>query len=180
MASSLREGGTMMRFEVLNPGSTSGEKVTFEAFALTLSDNVGAQWDSTPDAGRADSRVRYSRFSRSISVGFKLVALQRNGENSIRDNIEKLNILAKAAYPHYGDGIGFTGRFLKFTIGKLWVAEYGYLMNGINVSYPDDSPWEVDATGGTRPYILDVSISIGWLGNKRPDASKTPLLYDKF
>lgn len=180
MASSLREGGTMMRFEVLNPGSTSGDKVTFEAFGLTLGDNVAAQWDSSADAGRADHRVRYSNFKRSISLGFKLVALQRNGENSIQDNIERLNILSKAAYPHYIDGVGFTGRFLKFTIGKLWVSEYGYLSSGIQVTYPSESTWDVDATGGTRPMVLEISMTISWLGNKQPNAAKTPLMYDKF
>ena len=180
MASSLREGGTMMLFEVLNPGDTSGDKVTFEAFGLTLGDNVSAQWDSSPDAGRADHRVRYTNFRRSISLSFKLIALQRNGDNSVRDNVERLNILSKAAYPHYVGGIGYTGRFLKFTIGKLWVSEYGYLSSGIQVTYPSESPWEVDPTGGTRPYLLEVSMTISWLGNKRPDANETPLLYDKF
>lgn len=170
----------MMRFEVLNPGSTSGDKVTFEAFGLTLGDNVAAQWDSSADAGRADHRVRYTNFRRSISLGFKLIALQRNGDNSVQDNIERLNILSRAAYPHYKEGEGFSGRFLKFTIGKLWVAEYGYLSGGIQVTYPSESPWAVDATGGTRPYLLEVSFTISWLGNKRPDAAVTPLLYDKF
>ena len=91
-----------------------------------------------------------------------------------------MNIIGKAAMPHYVGGIGFTGRFVKFTIGKLFVAEYGYLNRGISLTHSFDAPWHVDATGGVRPYITKVDFSLTMIGNKRPDANKTPLLYDKF
>lgn len=172
--SALRRGGTIFAFEVLNPGSTSGEKVSFPAYIDSISDSFSPSWGQYNDMGRADPKVMYQSFGRSISVNFKVVALQREGDESTFNIFaNKLNILAKAVHPHYVGGKGFVGRFIKFSIAKLYSNEYGYI-SALNVDISNDTPWDTTIEGsGERPIVATVAMSIYWIGNKRPDAGKS-------
>jgi len=177
--STLRQGGTLFSFKILNPGGLNGESVSFPAFITSISDSFSPSWGSYNDMGRADPKVMYTQFSRNITIAFKLVALEREGEHSAFNlYANKLNILAKAVHPHYVGGKGFVGRFIKFSIASLYSNEYGYV-SSLNFNINSDTPWDTDKEGrGERPIVTEVDMSIYWIGDKRPDAGKS-LSYSK-
>lgn len=174
--STLRQGGTLFYFEILEPGQTfakSENKIAFPAFIDSIDDSFGPSWGTYNDMGRADPKVMLESFSRQININFKLVALKSdNGdEYSAQTMFNKLDVLAKAVTPAYVNGKGFVGRFVKFTIAKLWIGEYGYI-SALNASIAGDNPWTTDQDGqGERPKIVSVTMTINWVGNKRPDSN---------
>lgn len=170
--STLRTGGTRFRFEILQPGQlTAGpDIVEFPAFISTFNDTFSPQWGEYNDMGRADPKVMYEQFSRQINFNFKVVAL-KTGE--ARENYLKFNTLAKAAYPHYVPGKGFVGRFVRFTFAKLWENEY-VRVSSLDFSPADDTPWDVDDEGkGEWPVVVDVTMTLDWVGDMRPDAGRS-------
>lgn len=180
VTSALRVGGMPFSFEILEPGLLTGEIVSFPAYIDSISDNFSPEWGEYNDMGRADPKIMYRSFNRSLSINFKIVALQREGTDSPYDLIAiRLNTLAKAVHPHYVSGKGYVGRYIKFNIGKLYVNEFGAMVN-LGVSIDNSSPWQVNIEGkGERPVVMSVDMGIRWIGDKRPDAGKSISYYDK-
>ena len=59
---------------------------------------------------------------------------------------QKLNYLASACAPDYSQTSGYMrGNLITLTIGD-WFNEQVGIMTGINISVPDDSPWEIALT----------------------------------
>jgi hypothetical protein len=121
--------------------------------------------------GRADQKVMYESFGRSITIGFKLAALERTGPDSVESMINRLNVLSKAVTPAYVDGKGFVGRFVRFSIARLWSREYCFI-ESLNVAISNEVPWKTDRNGqGERPMVFDVDMTLTWVGDKRPDSN---------
>lgn len=170
----LRQGGTTFLIDVLGPGKTvvdkPEEKLSFPAFITSISDSFSPTWESYNDMGRADPKVMYSQFSRQLTISWKTVALKIEEARAI---YQKLDILARAVHPHYVAGKGFVGRFVKFSIAKLYINEYGYI-NSLNVSIDNSTPWDTDEEGsGEWPIVTNIDMGITWIGDKRPDAGKS-------
>ena len=123
--------------------------------------------------GRGDPKVMLESYQRSISLSFKIVALKRDdSENTPEIRYSELNELAKLTNPNYIPGKGFVGRFLRFTIAKLYIKEYGYVTN-MNVSIDNSTGWKTDREGkGEWPIVSQVDMTINWIGDKRPDGNK--------
>lgn len=173
--STIRQGGTLFYIEVLEPGTTTSlpeNRLTLPAFISSIQDSFSPSWGQYQDMGRADSKTMYEQFNRTISISFKVLAYKRdrNDENSVESVMNRLNTLTKAVTPAYPSGVGFVGRYIKFTLGKLLVNEYG-LVESYNFGITSEYPWQVDSDGqGERPIVADVDISIKFIGDKRPDS----------
>lgn len=172
--SALREGGCTFRFEILRPGELNPDietDITFPAFIESIEDSFSPTWGTFNDMGRGDPKVMLQSFSRGINITFKVVALEQPGTgNSPEELYRKLNQLTTAVTPHYVDDVGFVGRFVRFSIAKLWIKEYGYI-DSLNMSIDSSTPWRATREGrGEWPMVTTVQMGIKWIGEKRPDA----------
>ena len=82
-----------------------------------------------------------------------------------------MEALALCAYPDYSGTSGFVGRYVKIHIGNLYKNEPVYITS-ISFDWDNETPWELDE-GLQVPYYTTVTLSLGWIGNMRPDAQKT-------
>jgi hypothetical protein len=146
------------------PATTDGQ-INFRAYIISLSDNFTPNWDAQQDQGRADAKIRYQSFTRDISIAFKVVVHSAAERSKVW---EKLGNLAKISYPVYGDS-GFGGKYVRVTIGDLYKNTPMYITN-VSYSWDSETPWEIE-TGNQLPLYTDVDISLGWIGEKRPDYS---------
>ena len=121
-------------------------------------------WDARQDIGRADPKYMYQTFSRNISFSFDLVAEGGSFDaNYIKDTLNELDTMT---VPLYKEGKGFQGNYVKFTIGKLYVGQYG-IITAFNVTFDNSQiTWDLDAK---LPYFANVSMTIAWIGKRRPD-----------
>lgn len=137
--------------------------IIFRAYLTDLSDNFAPNWEGVQDQGRADAKVRYTGFERTIDCGFKVVVHSAGEAKIVWD---KLAELAKITYPVYA-GNGFHGVYVKVTIGDLYVNQPMYITS-LSYNWDVESPWEIDE-GKQLPFYTDVNMSLTWIGEKRPN-----------
>jgi|TARA_R110000782_G_scaffold78511_3_gene156566 hypothetical protein len=117
--------------------------IHFRAYIKGLTDNYQAEWSSVKYVGRGEEFYRYGGFSREVSFGWTVVAQSRE---ELIPMYQKLNYLASACAPDYSQTSGYMrGNLITLTIGD-WFNEQVGIMTGINISVPDDSPWEIALT----------------------------------
>lgn len=133
-------------------------------FKGEISHESSPQWDATQDIGRADPKYMYQAFSRTISFSFDVVA---EGDGLDSDYIkDTLNELDSMTVPYYKPGKGFQGHYIKFTIGRLYVGQYG-VITSFNAKFDNSQiSWDYDTY---LPFFANVSMSIAWIGKRRPD-----------
>ena len=107
-------------------------------------------------------------WERAIDVNFKVAA---TSAAELQHLYNKMEALAQCAYPDYEATHGFTGRYVKVHIGNLYKNEPMYITN-ISFSWDNETPWEL-SDGLQVPYYTLVNMSLGWIGNMRPDASRS-------
>lgn len=170
----LRQGGCYFRIEILRAGETSPDEITdltFPAFIDSINDSFSPTWGTYNDMGRGDPKVMYESFSRSIQISFKVVGLYRDQQPTPALMFQQLNQLSRAVTPNYVDGRGFVGRFIRFSLARLWLNEYGYL-ESLTVNIDNNTPWKTTRDGqGEYPIVAQVDMTIKWIGNMRPDSS---------
>ena len=76
----------------------SGQTVRFKAFLTNLSDSFKSDYNSTSVYGRNDPIMTFKGTSRSISLGWKVVA---GSVNEAINNLERINLLTQFLYPAY-------------------------------------------------------------------------------
>ena len=154
------------RIGILDNNANNGVKtyIHFRAFIDSFSDNYSAQWSEEKFMGRAENFYRYGGFGRSISMGWTLAA------QSLPELIpmyQKLNYLASTLAPDYSDFGYMQGNIAYLTMGGYCFEQPG-VITGLNLSYPQESPWEIDLSsaegagnGGKNtkelPHIITVS-----------------------
>ena len=144
------------------PDTLENNTIRFRAYIISLSDSFNPSWDEQQDQGRADPKIRYQSFSREISVSFKVVVHSKAELNKV---YTKLGNLAKLTYPVYSGGFG--GKYVRVTIGDLYKQAPMYVTN-VSYSWDSETPWEIES-GNQLPLYTDVDISLGWIGEKRPN-----------
>jgi len=141
-------------------------KLQFEAHITSLNDTSSPQWSEYYDMGRPDPKVMYESTSRNITVGFIVVAL--NKEEHENNHEVLLARLGRMTYPIFKSGLGYNGPHVLFQIGKL-IKGYGVITN-LSYDWQPDYPWVEN-----RPLYTDVNLTIRMLANtrgQRPDAGK--------
>lgn len=145
------------------PPGGAQRMVQFPAFINAISDNHNPSWSENMDIGRADPKMMYQSYNRTISVDFVTAALY-NGEHMYY--LDSLNALARHTLPTYKPGLGFNGIFTYMEIGNF-IKEYGVLTS-VDISINNDSPW-IDAV----PIYINCSISMKVVGAKKPSWENT-------
>lgn len=144
-------------------GGSSGGPIKFRAYIISLSDSFNPSWDEQQDQGRADPKIRYQSFGREISISFKVVVHSAVERSKVW---QKLGNLAKLTFPVYS-GAGFGGKYVRVTVGDLYKNTPMYVTN-VSYSWDSETPWEIQP-GSQLPLYTDVDISLGWIGQQRPD-----------
>ena len=152
-------------------GSNGTGNIGFRAYIDSLDDAFTPEWASTRDQGRADSIVQYTGFARTISVSFKVPVTSKVESKEVW---RRLNSLARITLPNYGGTAGYTGQFVRVTIGDLYNSVPMYI-NDLTYSWDSETPWEI-TSGEQVPFYTSVDMSLGWVGNSAP--SKDQKVYN--
>ena len=137
--------------------------IIFRAYISSINDSFSPSWSEQQDQGRADAKIMLGGWSRSISVSFMVVSESESEQENIW---KKLDELARLTYPIYASS-GFTGTYVKTTIGDLYNGVPMYVTN-LNYDWDTETPWELKA-GKQVPYYTNVNMDLGWIGTQRPD-----------
>jgi hypothetical protein len=160
-----RKSITKFLFIPLIPGTPKDDNkaIHFDAHIISIDDSNAPSYTLSNDMGRADPKIFYAGYQRSIAINFIVVSLTEEEHTS---NFIKLRNLALLTYPIYnGSRLGYNSPHVAFTIGNL-LNLYGYVEN-VNYTWNSDTPW-IDE----KPVITEVNLAIGILGNyigKRPE-----------
>tara|TARA_R110002074_G_scaffold104128_2_gene224796 strand:+ start:755 stop:2623 length:1869 start_codon:yes stop_codon:yes gene_type:complete len=119
--------------------------IHFRAFIDSFSDNYSAQWGEEKFMGRAESFFRYGGFGRSISMGWTLAA---QSIDELIPMYQKLNYLASSLAPDYSSNGYMQGNIAYLTFGGYCYEQPG-IITGLNLSYPKESPFEIDVDSKT-------------------------------
>ena len=136
----------------------------FRAYIDNFSDNYSAGWSEEKYMGRAESFYRYNSFNRTISMGWTLAA---QSVDELIPMYQKLNFLASSLAPDYSQQGYMQGNIAYLTMGGYCYEQPG-IITGLNLSYPKESPFEIDANsksgnndGGKKtkelPHIMTVT-----------------------
>jgi len=170
MSATLRPGGTNFTFMPIVPQQGPGALIKFRALITNISDDSSPSWSENMDIGRADPKMLYTQYSRTVSVDFKTAALY-NGEHT--KWIEALNSLKEMTKPVYKPGKGFNGVFTKMKIGKL--IDVVGVMTSVTFSIDSDTPWRDDI-----PMYVNASVNLKAMDNKKPDYKKGDAPFKSF
>jgi hypothetical protein len=81
------------KFQRISAGSRDGGKeIVLMAYINTISDSSSPEWDERLDIGRADAKILYKSFSRTISLSFT-VAVESELYPGIEPNEDTLDVL---------------------------------------------------------------------------------------
>ena len=159
------------KFYPIDMGKTlrsATDPIMFRAFIDSISDNIAPGWGENNDQGRADAKIMLETWSRTIDINFRVAAFSASELQALYN---KMEALALCAYPDYSGTAGFVGRYIKIHIGDLYKNEPCYITS-VAFDWDNETPWELDE-GLQVPYYTTVGLSLGWIGNMRPDAQKT-------
>lgn len=146
------------------PVGGPGPRLTLRAyFKGDITHDSSPSWDARQDIGRADPKWMYQTFTRNISFAFDVVA-EGDGldSNYIRDTLNEIDSMT---VPYYQDGEGYQGHYVKFTIGRLYIGQYGVITSFNAVFNNSQISWDRNTF---LPFFASVSMSIAWIGKKRP------------
>ena len=183
------------RFEINNPdkpGRVGNTMIAFRAFLDNISDDYNASLNSYKYNGRGEEFFTYNKFSRKMSVSFKIAAQSRH---EMKPLYQKLNYLAAQTAPNYSSEGRIRTPFCYFTLGD-WFQRIPGLITQVGLSWQKDYPWEIaldrfskeeEREGGETssviegkdkemlilPHVLDVSLSFQPIHNFTPTNSYT-------
>lgn len=111
----------------------------FRAFVKNFTDNVNASWNDFNYLGRGEKFFNYSGYTRSISMGFTVVA-QSIQELAIM--YQKLNYLISHMSPDYSKNGYMRGNMVQLTLGG-YLYETPGIITSLTYTIPDDTTWEI-------------------------------------
>ncbi len=160
-----RKSITVFRFTPYKPGAGKLDQgiAEFEAHITAIRDTNTPSWNSSNDMGRADPKVFYSAYHRSIGINFIVVSLTKQEHI---DNFINLRKLVGLTYPIYnGSKRGYNAPHVLVEVGAL-LSVIGNVTS-IDYSWDAETPW-IDE----KPILTEVSIDINVLTNgagERPE-----------
>ena len=151
----------------------NGRWIIFPAiFTAGITDNSAASYNPINYIGRADAVHIYQNRTRSISFGFRVVALN---EEDIPVIWEKMNYLKGLTLPQYKSFFSDTNTsnntrpvapIINLTIGDMFVNTPGYFTS-VSVNVANSSTWETK-DGRQFPHVCDVSVEFTHIGKEVP------------
>jgi len=135
--------------------------IHFRAFLDSMDDNYNAEWNSFKYMGRGENFYRYNGFTRNINLGWTVAA---QSKEELIPMYQKLNFLASSLAPDFSPNGYMRGNLAVLTVGGYLFEQPG-IINSINYSVPQESPWEIgisdtagfDNTVKELPHIIKVT-----------------------
>ena len=130
------------RFEINNPdkpGRIGNTMIAFRAFLDNISDDYNATLNTYKYNGRGEEFFTYNKFSRKMSVSFKIAAQSRH---EMQPLYQKLNYLAAQTAPNYSSEGRIRTPFCYFTLGD-WFQRIPGLITQVGLKWQKDYPWEI-------------------------------------
>jgi hypothetical protein len=151
----------------------------FRVLLDEYSDSYGADWKAISYMGRAENFYKYDSFKRDISIGFTVAA---QSKQELLPIYKKLNYLASSLAPSYSDNGFIRGNLSQITLGD-WLLEQPGFISSVDLSIPDDSPWEINLpVDGNKnnldpnvkqvPHMVNVKIKFTPIHRFRPEIMK--------
>ena len=165
------------RIATIDPDEPSQKVFThFRAFINGMSDSFAAEWNSFRYMGRGENFYNYQGFNRSMRLNWTVMA---QSKNELATQYQKLNYLASTLAPNYSAAGFMRGNIHQLTIGG-YVYEYPGIIESLDFTIPDDSPWEIGiSTGGgfdtsvkELPHRIEVAMSFKPIDKFLPQTQK--------
>ena len=133
----------------------------FRAFLDDFSDSYTAEWNPVNYVGRGDTLYNYSKFGRTISLGFTTMA---QSKAELIPMYKKLNYLTSTLAPDYTNAGFMRGNLVRLTVGGYLYEQPGFI-TGLTYTVPQESSWEIglnaegggDSTVKELPHMIKVS-----------------------
>ena len=184
-------------------GTVNGKlrSANFRATISGLSETFSPSWDSAKFIGNPFSYYTYSGIERSVTFNFKVYSMNA-AEHKI--GWDKLNFLSGLVYPadYYGNS-AVKAPIIKFTLGDMYDKKASFI-ESLSYSIDDNTPWnitnkektvlsnifgvatgspeaaEIDMKGYRLPTIVDVSITIKFIENRKETGTEAGRSFYKF
>ena len=155
------------KITIVNPTSpTKTDVLNFRAYIDDFSETYSSEWTEQTYMGRPEKFYRYNGFDRNISLGFTIIA---ENKNNLKIMYNQLNRLAASMAPTYTSAGYMAGNLHQITLGNYLVNQYG-VMTGLTYTTDLDTPWEI-SEGDQLPLYIKVSgISFNVIHNFRPES----------
>ena len=139
--------------------------IHFRALLDSMDDNYNAEWNDFRYMGRGEKFYRYNGFTRTVNLSWTVPA---QSKEELIPMYQKLNFLASSLTPDYSDNGYMRGNLAVLTVGGYLFEQPG-IINSINYSVPQESPWEIgindvkgigfgsDHTVKELPHIIKVT-----------------------
>lgn len=135
--------------------------IHFRAFLDSMDDNYAAEWNNFKYMGRGENFYRYNGFTRNINLSWTVAA---QSKEELIPMYQKLNFLASSLTPDYSTNGYMRGNLAVLTVGGYLFEQPG-IINSINYSVPQESPWEIgindeggfDNSVKELPHIIKVT-----------------------
>ena len=171
---------------------TGGKKYCyFRSFIDNFSDSFKAKWDNITYVGRGEKLFKYSGFDRSISLGFKVVALSKP---ELIPMYKKLNFIASSLAPNYSSNGFMGGNIAELSFGG-YIKRLPGIITSFNIKPSNDTTWEIaiplnyndptnpgvaekfsDNTVKELPHMVDISLNFEPIHKFRPEINKSFIL----
>lgn len=145
-------------FITLRIDKVSGGSATFKALLTSFSDSWSPSWTDQNYVGRQDTLKVFKGVTRSVSLGFKVVAW-----SNASAMFAKLETLAKITSVGSPTGPGYVkGPLIKLTVGKLFSGVY-CACNSLKIDFnPAEFTWDINKQ---LPMLADVSMDVSILAS---------------
>ena len=184
-------------------GTVNGKlrSANFRATISGLSETFSPSWDSAKFIGNPFSYYTYSGIERSVTFNFKVYSMNA-AEHKI--GWDKLNFLSGLVYPaDYYKNSAVKAPIIKFTLGDMYDKKVSFI-ESLSYSIDDNTPWnisnkektvlsntfgvatgspeiaEIDMKGYRLPTIVDVSITIKFIENRKETGTEAGRSFYKF
>ena len=125
--------------------------IHFRAIIDSMDDSYASEWNAQKYMGRGENFYKYAGFDRTINLSWTVAA---QSKQELIPMYQKLNYLASANAPHYSKTGYMGGNLISLTIGG-WCYEQVGVMNGLTLSVPEESPWEIAIPDAGNTSIVD-------------------------
>jgi len=154
--------------------SVNANYMYFRIFLKDYSDSYNGAWKDIEYMGRGEKFYRYTGFKRDISISFIVAAFTKE---ELLPIYKKLNYLASSIAPYYSEAGYMSGNLHRITLGN-WLNEQAGFISSVDLSIPEESPWEVNLSGSNDvqqlPHMVEVKLKFTPIHRFRPEILKNP------
>jgi hypothetical protein len=126
----------------------------FRAFLDSMDDNYNAEWNDFRYMGRGEKFYRYNGFTRTVNLSWTVAA---QSKEELIPMYQKLNFLASSLAPDYSANGYMRGNLAVLTVGGYLFEQPG-IINSINYSVPQESPWEIGINDSQNAFGSDHTV----------------------